>query len=234
MWIDDDVLRRYKQQLVTAVYYPQQTVVVLGNSNKADVEVNAEACQRDGVEILKRYGGGGTVVLYPGSLVVSVGAWVGQPFQNSQYFDAINGCVIKSLGALHPDFCQLSVDGLSDIVFGERKVAGTSMFRSRNYLLYQASILVELDIDLIGRYLKHPSKEPAYRKKRSHRDFLTSLCEMAPQVQKQLVMQALEQNLARELENSAHMDLIAPQERQFKGLESRLLRSSDGEEFKPV
>ena len=54
------------------------------------------------------------------------------------------------------------------------------MFRSRNYLLYQASLLVDSKIDLISKYLAHPSKEPTYRKKRPHSDFLIGLSQIDP------------------------------------------------------
>ncbi len=123
----------------------------------------------------KRYGGGGAVVLHPGCVVLSLGIWVKDYYQNQRYFCALNKAVIKHLASFWPSLGELQQNGISDIAYRGKKIAGTSLFRSRNYLLYQASILIEDRLDLIDRYLKHPSREPEYRQGKSHRQFLSCL-----------------------------------------------------------
>lgn len=149
-------------------------MVVLGRSNQIDKEVNAAACANHEVPILRRYGGGGTVVLYPGCLIVSVGTWVKSQYDNDYYFRKLNQSIIDAIHMRQPELA-LEQKGHSDIVCGQKKIAGTSLFRSRHYLLYQASLIVEMDLEKIESYLKHPSREPDYRKGRGHRDFLSSL-----------------------------------------------------------
>lgn len=175
MWIDDDVLKRCDQDLAVQQWVPQSPMVVLGSSNRAEIEVHEDSCERMKVPVLKRYGGGGTVVLYPGCLVISVGAWVGRWFENALYFKLLNQSVIDALSCRWPLLLELGQRGHSDIVWREQKVGGTSLFRSRNYLLYQASLLIHADFDLIDQVLAHPSKEPDYRQGRRHREFLTDL-----------------------------------------------------------
>ena len=68
--------------------------------------------------------------------------------------------------------------GLSDIVSGDKKIAGTSLFRKKYLLVYQGSLLVDPEFDLIFELLKHPSREPDYRQGRDHKDFVTSLREL--------------------------------------------------------
>jgi lipoate-protein ligase A len=174
MWIDDQVLKACARPLATEVWIPDAPMVVLGRGNKVEKEVNVRACVEDGIPILKRLGGGGTVLLHSGCLIVSLGLWVKEFYANDRYFRLLNQSVIDCLNQELP---QLSFDqrGHSDIVHGQLKIAGTSLFRSRNYLMYQASILVDMQIDWIEKYLAHPSLEPDYRKGRSHRDFLTDL-----------------------------------------------------------
>jgi lipoate-protein ligase A len=174
MWIDDQVLKACARPLATEVWIPDAPMVVLGRGNKVEKEVNVRACVEDGIPILKRLGGGGTVLLHSGCLIVSLGLWVKEFYANDRYFRLLNQSVIDCLNQELP---QISFDqrGHSDIVHGQLKIAGTSLFRSRNYLMYQASILVDMQIDWIEKYLAHPSLEPDYRKGRSHRDFLTDL-----------------------------------------------------------
>ena len=174
MWIDDQVIKNCKKPFHIETFLPEKPLVVLGSSNKIEAEVDAKACEDDGIPVLKRYGGGGTVVLYKNSLVVSVGCWVRSIYDNDKYFRLMNHSVISCLNEINPDV-SFSQRGYSDIVVGEKKIAGTSLFRSRKYLLYQASVLIDLDINLVNRALKHPTKEPDYRLGRKHSEFLSDL-----------------------------------------------------------
>ncbi len=175
MWIDDDILKQAHLPYAQATWEPGDVSVVLGSSNDPELECDLAACAVDGVPVLRRYGGGGTVVLHPGCVVVSIGTWVAHFYRNDVYFRLLNQAVIDCLAGAWPQLSSLGQRGLSDICFGEQKVAGTSLFRSRNYLLYQASILVAPDLALIEKYLRHPSKEPDYRRGRGHADFVTGL-----------------------------------------------------------
>jgi len=178
MWIDDQILKNCSRDIETQVFIPKETLLVLGNGNDAEKEAHLEHCKQDGVSVLKRYGGGGAVVLHTGCLVVSAGLWVKDYFRNDFYFCQLNKALIAALASFHPSLSFVYQDGISDLCYEGKKIAGTSLFRSRNYLLYQASILYNSKIELIERYLKHPTKEPEYRQKKSHRDFIKGLFEI--------------------------------------------------------
>lgn len=175
MWIDAQVLKKCHKTYHHEVFVPTEPVIVLGRSNRPEVEVHLEAARLAGISVLKRAGGGGTVLLYPGCFVVSVGTWVTDLYENSWYFKAINQALINTMAELDPKLNALGQSGYSDIVWGDKKVGGTSLFRSRHYLLYQASVLYNLDVRAISTYLAHPSKEPDYRQNRRHEDFLIGL-----------------------------------------------------------
>lgn len=226
MWIDDQILEKFKLPICTRVFVPESYSVVLGSGNEATREVNVEACRGRGIEILRRYGGGGTVVLYPGCVVLSLGCWVKDQFSNSLYFRMINQAVISSLAEIWPGLSELSQAGISDIVIGDKKIAGTSLFRSRNYLLYQASVLVNLDSSLIESVLTHPSKEPGYRKGRTHSDFLTGISQIETTIESpQYVAEALLEKFVPSLKQEMLGHLIEPLPEQYKSLEDRLLRA---------
>lgn len=155
------------------VFRPEFTQVVMGASGKYAEEVHAEALIADGVPLYKRKGGGGTVVLSPHTIVVTLHAQVDHRFRNLAYFKAINAAMARVFYQWKPH--PYATRGISDIAVDGRKIVGTSIFRRRNYVLYQASILVELDIESISGLLQHPPKEPDYRSGRDHRAFLTCL-----------------------------------------------------------
>ena len=199
LWIDDQVMNRCTEDHVLSVWVPEQAMIVLGSSNNPHRECHLEACAQDRVPVLKRRGGGGAVVLHPGCVVLSLGLWVEHPYQNDRYFSWINQAVIRCLRLQWPKLTQLEEKGISDLALGTRKLAGTSLFRSRNYLLYQASVLVEAGCGLMNRYLNHPGREPEYRQGRPHRDFVAGLSEFVPGLTSEILCRIFQDHFMTEL-----------------------------------
>lgn len=218
MWIDDDILKRCTETMALSVFVPSEVMIVLGSGNNPDFEVHVANCSDHSIPIFRRFGGGGTVLLHEGCVVVSLGLWVRQYYQNRLYFELINSAIIECLAVIWPGFAQLSQRGLSDIVYGDRKVAGTSLFRSRNYLLYQASLLVDAKADLIERFLAHPTREPDYRGGRSHADFIIGLNEICPILEPSIYCAHLQTQLPVTLQTRLGEELIGPQPEFFEGL----------------
>lgn len=150
----------------------KRDVVVLSSSNKPDIEVNIEECKKYNVPILRRRGGGGTVVLGEGCLILTFAFYARDMFGNSKYFQMINQLWIEAL--INAGCPKLSQNGISDISYQDKKIGGTSIFRKKHLLVYQGSILVDPNIEFISKLLAHPSREPDYRNGREHNEFLTT------------------------------------------------------------
>lgn len=210
MWIDEEIFSECQETLSIQVWRPQKTLVVLGNANRAELECHIENCEEDQVEILKRCGGGGAVVLHTHCVVIGIGTWVHRLYDNGFYFQKINQAVIESLHETWQEASQIEQRGYSDLCIAQKKVAGTSLFRSRNFLLYQASLLIKKEIQLIERYLKHPSREPAYREGKSHRNFLTCLEDEWPKASVDSVLRTLKKHLPSHLNTQLRGEIIPP------------------------
>ena len=151
--------------------------VVLGCGSKPENEINIENCIADKIPILRRSGGGCAVVLDTGNIIVSAVAAVEGIGGIKKYTRIFSEWLIGGLGRCGIDGAH--AEGISDIAIGNRKVTGSSMQRKKGYFLYSASILVKPDLDLMESYLKHPPREPTYRMRRPHRDFIGSLYDLA-------------------------------------------------------
>jgi lipoate-protein ligase A len=175
MNLDEDLIEHVRAGTPWAYrsWEPDRFAVVLGRGNKAETEVHENRCREEKIPILRRRGGGGTVVLCPGVLVISCVKWVQQQFYVKEYFRQINAYLIESLQNL--GIHDLNHQGHSDICIRDRKILGSSMYRSKKLLFYTASLMVSNNLEVIDRYLKHPSKEPEYRRGRSHQEFLTTI-----------------------------------------------------------
>ncbi|MCY4443960.1 MAG: hypothetical protein OXC44_04070 [Proteobacteria bacterium] len=189
MWIDDVILQHAAEAVYVHVFVPETVMVVMARSTPVRDCFMSRCVQRN-IEVYRRLGGGGAVVLYPGCVVVSAGIWVDREFDNARFFALFSKCFIAVLKE-HLSVEGIYQDGVSDLVSAGRKVAGSSMFRSKRYLLYQASLLVTLDIPLIENILAHPSREPDYRRRKSHGDFLLGLCDLNPSLDSDKVAQVM-------------------------------------------
>jgi lipoate-protein ligase A len=57
----------------------------------------------------------------------------------------------------------------------ERKVSGNALRVRRGAVLYHGTLLDSFDLPAIGRLLRHPPREPEYRARRPHGEFVANL-----------------------------------------------------------
>jgi lipoate---protein ligase len=174
---------------------------VLGASGKPEQDLLLDALQKDGVPWMRRRGGGGTVVLGPGQVVLAVVTEVASPFRNREYAAEINSWIVEALQRL--SVTGVHAEGISDLAIGEKKIVGTSIYRTRLVLFYQASLLVCNDISLFTRYLAMPVKVPEYRRGRTHEQFCTTLAREGYTGSVGDVQEALQETVAARLPSLA-------------------------------
>jgi lipoate-protein ligase A len=158
------------------VYRPARPEVVLGRGSRPDLELRLEACRADGVPLLRRRGGGCAVVLDPGNVVVALALPARGLGDNPGHFRRVSDWLIAALEDLGA--AGVAQDGISDLTQGEHKVAGACIYRARDLLFYSATLLVDPRVALMERYLRHPPREPAYRRGRSHAQFVARLTDV--------------------------------------------------------
>ncbi len=173
--VNGDLLDLYREAgtPVSRIYEPRDVMVVLGAGGNPGADLFLENLETDGVPWHRRRGGGGTVVLTPGQVVLALVTSVDSPFRNREYAQEINGWIVEALSRL--GVTGVARRGISDLAIGEKKIVGTSVYRTRLVLFYQASLLVSNDISVFSRYLTMPTRVPEYRAGRTHEDFCTTL-----------------------------------------------------------
>ncbi|MBU0718078.1 MAG: hypothetical protein KJ749_07510 [Planctomycetes bacterium] len=172
---DDDLIAATLRDGQTRVraYRFTEKVAVLGSGSYAEAELHLDVCHKDRVPVLRRRGEGCAVILDPANVIVSVAA-TGIPFgHHRQQFDTLTTWLIEGLARI--GMPGVSQAGICDLVLGDRKIGGACLHRSRDLLYYTVSLLVDPDLENVKRYLKHPPREPEYRRGRAHRDFMGSL-----------------------------------------------------------
>jgi lipoate---protein ligase len=155
------------------IWQPEYPVIVVGQSNKPENYVLMKKALLDRIPVIKRPTGGETVVLTPRMLVISLVLKSIKLPGSKDFFIKINNMLIKELKK--SGLTGICYKGISDLAVGEKKILGSSIYRKPGMLFYHAVLNYGESPDYIASYLKHPIREPDYRKGRSHSDFVTTM-----------------------------------------------------------
>ena len=157
------------------VWEAKNHFVVLGHSNRMRSDVVMAACSADRIPILRRISGGGTVLQGPGclnySLILKTDDRRLKNIKDTFTF------VLERHRALIENHCGAAarIEGISDLTLGGLKFSGNAQYRKSQFALVHGTFLLNFDLDLIEKYLTLPARQPAYRRDRSHTEFITNL-----------------------------------------------------------
>lgn len=160
----------------------ERLAVVLGRGCRAGVEVDLAACRRDRVPVLRRPSGGGTVLVGPGSLMYTL-VLSSRRRPELRAIDVAHRTVLeRHAAALRPLLASVRCAGTSDLAIdvvddaGLRtcKISGNSLRVRRDWILYHGTLLYDFALEKLSRYLRPPPREPVYRERRNHAEFVTN------------------------------------------------------------
>ena len=166
---------------------PPHPSVVLGISGKPEKMCDVTRIQQEDVPLYRRFTGGGTVVVGEGTTFISLIANKSVlPSKNTNgprelmkwsgdwYSNALRECGVD-VGSEESSKHAFALRE-NDYVLGNRKFAGNAQGLSRDRFVHHTSILwsfQQLDMML----LQNPEKQPDYRARRDHNEFLIPLSE---------------------------------------------------------
>ena len=150
--------------------------VVLGHGGHVSREVKLEVSGPEGIPILRRCSGGGTVLQGPGclnyALVLSIrgpGPLTTVTGTNRAIMERLREALAPLVGG------DIRVQGITDLTVGDLKFSGNAQRRKREALLFHGTFLLNLDLTQVTRYLAAPQRQPDYRQERPHGSFLCNL-----------------------------------------------------------
>ena len=157
------------------LWRPAEPFVVIGRGSKIAEEVNLAATQNAGIPIFRRISGGAAIVAGPGCLLYAVMLSLKKRPHLAMVDEAHRFVMDQMTAALRSIQPQVAHDGTCDLVLAGRKFSGNSLRVRREWLLYHGTILLDMNLEWIARYLKHPPREPGYREHRPHHEFVCNL-----------------------------------------------------------
>jgi lipoate-protein ligase A len=169
---------------VLRVWQMPQPCVIVGRSSRVLEEVHVDRCEADGIPVLRRMSGGATIVAGPGcwmySVLLSLDA---RPECRS--LDAAHRLVMERVHtglAIALSNCNvhvpIAIQGICDLTVHDRKISGNSLRVKRHWLMYHGTLLIDMPLEWISRYLATPPKQPEYREGRAHNEFVANLSDV--------------------------------------------------------
>lgn len=145
--------------------------IVMGISAKPEEVICRPTYLKNPLPIIRRYSGGGTVVVDPSTLFIS---WIFNNSKNnvSPYPKEVMKWSYAKIQTLFPSLpIQLREN---DYVIADKKCGGNAQYFIKDRFVHHTSFLWDYN-PLLMNYLLFPPKSPEYRSLRSHAEFLTTL-----------------------------------------------------------
>ena len=170
------LLRNTTQNWFLYNTHSQEKTIVVGFSGKIPELVNIEKAKKDSIKLVRRFTGGGTVIIDPNtiftSFIVDTNDIGCKPYPRD--------IMTWSETVFRPIFQdKLGIEFSlreNDYVLHDRKVGGNAQSITRSRFVHHTSFLYSFDPKNMD-YLLLPKKRPEYRKDRHHTSFLTTLSE---------------------------------------------------------
>jgi len=183
----------------TVRFWRNKNAVIIGYSQSAKAEVNIKACIDKGVQIVRRFTGGGAVYHDLGNLNYSIAIEADHPLLRGLDITESYRVFCSAITEGLRDFeITLVFDPPSDLMVGDRKVSGNAQSRRKGAILHHGTLLVNADLDLLAEVLNPLEKEPGISSVMSKKRSVTNLAdETGCCVDIELVEEALQRGFER-------------------------------------
>jgi lipoate-protein ligase A len=169
----------------------------MGISGQPEVLLNLEKVKQDKIPLIRRFSGGGTVIVDEDTLFSTF------IFSKDDvlHIHAFPEPILRWSGDLYAKSFQIPGFHLveNDYAIGPKKCGGNAQYIKKERWLHHTSFLWDYQ-EKNMEYLLLPAKRPRYRENRKHSDFLCSLKNYAPS------RESLIQKLKAEL--ASHFELV--------------------------
>ncbi len=186
----EEALTREGDGLYCLINWGAPPAIVLGISGKIE-EVNLDEAERLQIPLIRRFSGGGTVVIDEETLLTSL---IGP--KEALGFPCFPEPLMRWSADLYGEALRLPGFSLrhNDYTLGERKCAGNAQYLTKSRFIHHTSFLFDLNPKHM-HCLHMPSRTPPYRAGRSHLDFLSTLKDHFPS--KESIASQLRSTLAK-------------------------------------
>ncbi len=196
--------------------------VVMGASRRVGEEVYLDAIEADGIPLVRRSSGGGTVFHHPDNICYSLFLPYTRPELRPR--EALNksnqllcSIIVKTL---QKSGKSAEISNGSDIIIMGRKVSGTAQQRLRHAMLHHGTVLIDAYPGEMERYLRVPPD-----RRIRHSDFVAGLKELGIVIEREVLYREIS-------EVTVEVLALVPEEGRLKEAEVTRARLLEGEKYR--
>ncbi|MGA2529692.1 MAG: biotin/lipoate A/B protein ligase family protein [Acidimicrobiales bacterium] len=155
------------------LYSYRDHCALIGRYQNLEAEVDLDACSRSGTEVSRRLTGGGAIIMGEAQLGVAYvdRAPIGQ--RPREILERLSAALVAGLSQVG---ISASFRGKNDLEVGSRKIAGLGLYvDNAGAMLFHASVLGDLDVDLMLQLLQIPAAKLPSRAASSVRERITTV-----------------------------------------------------------
>ena len=175
--LEEGLLRADERNFFLLSEGSKSPTIVMGISGKAELLVDPTKRKSQALSLVRRFSGGGTVVVDEHTLFVT---FIANRDILQEHAFTPEGIMRWAEAVLKPAFGH---EGFhlkeNDFVLGEKKCGGNAQYLQKGRFLIHTSFLWDYRKERMDALL-HPVKTPAYRQGRSHEEFVCRLKDHLP------------------------------------------------------
>jgi len=190
------------------LYTYRSDCALVGRFQNIEAELDLDACRKEGLGLGRRLTGGGAIIMGErqlGLCITAPATFETSEMRPGEIYHLLSEPIISALTGFG---VRAEFGGKNDLEVEGRKIAGLGVYYDENgRMLFHASILVDLDIDLMLRVLRISARKISDKVKiRSVRQRITTLSELCG---REVTVDEFRSNVKRAYENSMGIQLDA-------------------------
>jgi lipoate-protein ligase A len=172
--LEEFLLRHAPVEGPLLLFYVNEPAVIIGRNQNAFEEVDPDYLAANGIQLVRRLSGGGTVYHDRGNLNLSFISPDRNDLHNFAKFTAPIIAVLGQLG-IHAE-----LRNRSSLFVGEKKISGNAQYVSRGRVLSHGTLLFDADLEKLNQAIR-PRPLPIESKAvQSVRSNVTNICGLLP------------------------------------------------------
>jgi len=173
--VEEHIVRTYPWDEPVLMIWRTNKCAMLGSNQIAQAELDVRYAEQEGIQIVRRSSGGGTIFTDPGTLLYTMI----QPYSDEYYpldiaRQQVGGPVAEALEKMG---IPARVEGRNDILVDGKKVSGLAQYVQNGRVCTHGSLLYDADLEMLTRVIRVDDEKIRSKALKSIRSRVTNLKE---------------------------------------------------------